>query len=165
MIAIYVIASLSFVICCYWIASHVRRKPKTYSELVELIDTERAGRLFPFVDTKESEFAWDDELLWTEMGGVCGMIRIWKEAGIIITLARQIKKQHENCGPETTEIIERAEYLYLEIIGALIENLWKQSHTSIPRLQTRSCARLCCDIATSLEAVMQICEPTVPVRI
>lgn len=165
MIPIYVIASAAFITCCFWIVYHVRRKPRTIAALVELIDTERAGRLFPYVDTKETEFGWDDELLWEEIGGIAGMFRIWRECGIILTLARQIKKQNAGCDTEANEIIEKAEYLYLEIIGALAEDMWKGSHASIPRLQTRSCARLCCDIATSLEVVLQIYSPTVPVRI
>jgi hypothetical protein len=158
---------LSLLVTGYFlIAGHLYgRRPKKMADLVLKLDTSMVGRLFPFVDPIDPlvlDSKWYGEAVWAALGGARGLLRLRKGCSVAISMARLLEDQ-QGFAAEAAEFRSLAWSLNWEILGALLENLKCQLHPAERRIQGRNCAVLYCEIAATLEVVLSICEPTVPI--
>ena len=160
----YLVALAVLGTCVLWIVYFVLRRPRPIAQLVEKVRTSRCTQLFPFVEGCDLDRQWDDDALWAALGGASGLWSMFRECGSLIAIAQALNA-YPQCRDSAEEILSKTFYLYAEVLMCLFENRMRKALPWTPRLQARSCARLYCDIATSLEAVLQICDPTVTVTI
>lgn len=164
MFSISVLVLALFAIAIFWISYRFLEEPKSIAELITRIDLSRADRLFPFVEGRDVEHAWDDDLFMAGLGGLRGLDEMSSECLTVTAIATELRKHHPGFKTDAGDLRRLAKYLQWQIFAALLEDKRIRRQPALPRIQARSCARLYCDLATTLEIVTQKCQPTAAVK-
>jgi hypothetical protein len=144
------------------IAYNASRRRRTISQLVSKLELSRSNRLYPFVEGVNSSVSWDDDALWQAIGGREGIWKIHRECGFLMEISRNAKEIEPGCCTLAQDIFIKAFYLRgIMTWLALAEDFGHRSIPSIPRIHARSYARLYCDIASSLDTVLEVCGLTI----
>jgi hypothetical protein len=134
----------------------------TVGELTGQIDLARADRLFPFVEGTDLDHAWDDDKFWQAIGGPRGLDEMSQAARIFTAISLELGKHQPELKPEANYLRMMARYLHWQIVAAVIEDRRIRSNPQVPRVQARTCARLYCDMASTLDTINQHRGTTIP---
>jgi hypothetical protein len=144
-------------IATVWIFRTWSHHKTPVNTLIQSIDSTLAAKLYPFAESCEDTLS--DSRLWDEIGGVQGIARMHRDAGVFVTLSIRIRKLYpEDSSHAMREMFRNALYLRLMTWLSIIEFLAMTVMPTLPRVQVRSCALLYCEIRSSLDVVLSICD-------
>lgn len=159
----YVAVSLVLIATLGWAAYIVLRRRRSIPQLVEQLEISRADRLYPFVEGYDYSASWNDNALWAAIGGTGGIWEMRRDCGILMTIARNVKKTTPACEEIAQNMFVKAFYLRSVMTWLCVaESLVIIRLPSFPRIHARSYARLYCDMAASLDTVLSGEKKTVP---
>jgi len=134
----------------------------TIGELTRQLDLSWADKLFPFVEGGDLDHAWDDDKFWQAIGGPRGLNEMSRSARIFTAIGIELGKHQPELKPEADYLRMMARYLHWQILAAEIEDRRIRSNPQVPRVQARTCARLYCDLSSTLDTINQHRGTTIP---
>ena len=160
MIPPFAIATSAVASSLLWTVAQSLRRPRSVDDLVKQIEKSLAGRLHPFVAVQDYSAAFNDKYLLQAIGGTRGILQIYREAGILASVAIRIGKQHpEDARQDAQRLFYTSVYLRVTVAACLVEAALAIPAPWLPRIQARGCARLYCEIAESIDAMLSTWEP------
>lgn len=140
-----------------WIvfASFLRRHNAT--ETNQLLDSPLASQLWTFSTPSDIR---EDDRLWKTIGGVRGLLEMYRDAGTMISATRRLRGTGKKLPQRSVqELYWGARYLKVLLWFCLAECAVVALKHTMPRACARSCTWLYCDAHSTLTALVEFCDP------
>lgn len=139
-----------------WIALASFRRSHNVTQTNELLSSPLASQLWTF--TRPSVVGEDDRL-WKTIGGVRGLMEMYRDAGTMITTSRRLRKNGNKFHTlAIQDLYWGSRYLKVLLWFCLAECALVALKHAMPRICARSCTWLYCDAHSTLTALVEFCD-------
>lgn len=146
----------AIILALTWMATCSKRAPEKASELLKKANTDLADQIYPLISPGGRSRFYQDNELWEAMNKERGLIKIWRSAGAIASVASYLALECPECEPELRKVRFNAIYLRVLVPICLAEAAICTRCPRFPRIIAWGIARLYCDIASSIDVGLTI---------